>query len=69
MTNALDQMHSRKAYVVVVTDCEDKLEETFLKKKEKDQTAERKYDFLLPVPRMKHISHLLSIIPIQMLVG
>ena len=29
MTNALDQMHSRNAYVVVITDCVEKLQQNF----------------------------------------
>jgi hypothetical protein len=33
--NALDQMHSRNAYVVVITDCIDLLKENFEKEKEK----------------------------------
>ena len=31
LTNCLDQMHSRNAYVVVITDCIEKLQENFQK--------------------------------------
>ena len=68
MMNALDQMHSRKAYVIVITNCQDKIEESYKKSLEKDPKAEKKYHFMITVPQIKHMSHLLSIIPIQILV-
>lgn len=35
LMNALDQMHSRNAYVVVITDCIELLKENFEKEQEK----------------------------------
>ena len=105
--NALDQMHSRNAYVVVITDCIELLKENFEREQDKynqwkDQLKreyevkknelqdnvekwtqyqedykkelnsrkepEEKYDFVLTLPHLKHMSALLSIIPIQLFV-
>jgi glucosamine--fructose-6-phosphate aminotransferase (isomerizing) len=68
MMNALDQMHSRNAFVVVITDCEELIEENYKKSLEKNPQAEKKYHYVLNVPYLKHASHLLSIVPIQLFV-
>lgn len=66
--NALDQMHSRNAYVVVVTNCEEKIDKSYNEQLQKNPDAVKKYHFLLSVPHLNHMSHLLSIIPMQILV-
>jgi len=37
MANALDQMHSRNAYVVLITDCIEKIEEEYNKQVQKSK--------------------------------
>ena len=81
MMNALDQMHSRNAYVIIVTDCEELIEEQHKSNVEKiikenltlpadkqKPIPERKYHFILTIPHLPHVSHLLSIVPIQLFV-
>lgn len=73
MMNLVDQMHSRNAQIVLITDCLDLIEEQYLKQVEKCKAEnkaipERKYHFVLTVPPTKHISHLLSIVAIQLFV-
>lgn len=74
--NAVDQMRSRNALVIIVTDCKKKIM-TYYEKKDKDkghkeennikQNPERQYVFI-SVPPLKHCSHILSLIPMQILV-
>jgi glucosamine 6-phosphate synthetase-like amidotransferase/phosphosugar isomerase protein len=81
MMNALDQMHSRNAYVIIITDCEEEIEEQHkrevekiekenlkLPEEERKAIPDRKYHFILSIPHVPHISHLLAIVPIQLLV-
>ena len=107
LINALDQVHSRNAFVVVITDClhlidqsthnqkkkyfawRQKLDSDYIKdsatalndldqinkikQKYQKEIKERvqpsqKYDYVLEVPHLKHTSHLLSIVPIQIFV-
>lgn len=70
--NALDQMHSRKAFIVVVTDCKNRMDAAFeeeAKKANKNiNEISKKYDFMIEIPKLPMISHLISIIPMQILV-
>ena len=68
--NALDQMHSRNGYIVVVTNCQERIDHTHKEKLAKNPNADHhaKYNYLIQVPHLKHMSHLLSIIPMQILV-
>jgi glucosamine--fructose-6-phosphate aminotransferase (isomerizing) len=70
LMNALDQMHSRKAYIVVVTDCKKKIDAAFEEeaKKTNKQQNSPKYDSIIEIPKLPHVSHLISIIPMQILV-
>ena len=69
MMNSIDQMHSRKAYVVVITNCQERIDNHYAKVGEKETTAAgKKYNFIMTVPHLKYISHLLCMIPIQLFV-
>lgn len=68
MMNAIDQMHSRRAYVVIITNCLQKIEQFSSKEKETNPNFKPKYSFVLEVPQLKYLSHLLCVIPIQLFV-
>ena len=69
LMNALDQMHSRKAYIVVVTDCRKKIDSAFEEEaKKSNKEIKNKYDSIIEIPRLPYVSHLNSIIPMQILV-
>ena len=68
MMNAVDQMASRSAYVVIVTDCQAKIEEDNEKKKKEKPNWKENYHFMISVPKMNHLSHMLSLIPMQIMV-
>lgn len=54
MKVAIDELHSRKAYIVVITDCQEKLNR-------------EKVDHFIAVPKLKVLSSLLCLIPLQLL--
>ena len=66
--NAVDQMYSRNAYVVLITDCKEKIDENSKKKIEENPSWKPNYHYLIEVPRVKHMSFLLTLIPMQILV-
>ena len=69
MMNAIDQMHSRQAYVVVITNCQERVDNHYRKEGETNPSASsKKYHFIMTVPHLKYISHLLCILPIQLFV-
>lgn len=68
MMNAMDQMNSRRAYVVVITNCLERMNQHYEKEKETNPKVKPKYHFVMEVPHLKYLSHLLCIIPIQLFV-
>ena len=68
MMNAVDQMASRNAYVIIVSDCRSKIEEDNEKKKKEKPNWKENYHFMIDIPKMNHLSHMLSLIPMQVLV-
>ena len=68
MMNAVDQMASRNAYVIIVSDCRSKIEEDNEKKKKEKPNWKENYHFMIDIPKMNHLSHMLSLIPMQILV-
>jgi len=51
---AIDELHSRKAYIVVITNCAEKLNHD-------------KVDHFIEVPRLRILSSLLCLVPLQLL--
>jgi glutamine---fructose-6-phosphate transaminase (isomerizing) len=72
LMNTLDQMHSRKAYVVVITDCKKRMDASFEKEAEERQVSvdsiPKKYHFMIEIPNLPKINHLLAVVPMQILV-
>lgn len=66
MMNTMDQMLTRNAYVVIITDCLNKINDFCKKHENKKSTMQ--YHFAIEIPALKHLSYLLGIIPIQLLV-
>jgi glucosamine--fructose-6-phosphate aminotransferase (isomerizing) len=68
MMNAVDQMASRNAFIVILTDCQAKIEEDNEKKKKEKASFKENYHFMINIPKMAYLSHLLSLIPMQIMV-
>lgn len=51
---AVDELHSRKAHIIVITDCQ-------------EQLNREKIDHFIPIPKMRVLSSLLCLIPLQLL--
>ena len=68
MMNAVDQMASRNAFVVIVTDCQAKIEANNEAKKKQKPNWKENYHFMINVPKMEHLSHMLTLIPMQVMV-
>ena len=66
--NAVDQMYSRNAYVILITDCSEKINENSKKKTEENPNWKPNYHYLIEVPKLKYMSFLLTLIPMQILV-
>ena len=70
--NALDQMHSRKAFIVVITDCKKRMDAEFEEEAKKNnkniKDIKTKYHSVIEIPKLPYVSHLISIIPMQILV-
>lgn len=51
LMNTLDQMHSRKAYVVVITDCKNRMDASFEREAQEKKTSvdslPKKYHFMI----------------------
>ena len=60
--NAVDQMYSRNAYVVLITDCPNKIEESLQKKKKENPDYKSNYHFMISIPKLKHMSFLLTLL-------
>lgn len=72
LMNTLDQMHSRKAYIVVVTDCKKRMDAAFEEEAKKNKKSvndlPKKYHFMIEIPKLAMLNHLISVIPMQILV-
>jgi len=54
MKVAIDELHSRKAYIIVITNCQEKLNR-------------EKVDHFVQVPKLKVLSSLLCLVPLQLI--
>lgn len=71
VANAIDQMLSRSAKVILVTDCKQRIHSHYKvdDPKKADLLKKLTEDMeMITVPAMKHLSHLLCLIPMQILV-